>query len=355
MITPDFLHNVETGMRLIQNQEYQRLLPAVSEVWKIAKHTTSMAAKERVLFALDTAGIRYEDKHTMGVEFEELLMTEWSYEHKGATAGLEVIRSKFEDIDNSAGIPGGEGVKQAQAWTRQVTAQGVYWPRKQVFEALRNGDQTGFVTYDTKKFFDTAHPVNVFDAAAGTFNNVFTGAASGAYPGACPIDASVTLDVAFTNFAKVLAYIEGAIKMPNGEDPRMLKVSGLWVPAALKVRAQQLTNAKFIAAAAATGGGSSDVESTIRNWGVGQPYVAPELGAGFTNGSDTSYYIVCEQLSGDELGGIGYSEREPFGIVYNTGMTDAQLQRANKLQWSTRGRNNVYYGHPYLIFKVKAT
>lgn len=349
-ITPTFLHDLETGMRVIQNREYNRLVPTVNEIWNIAKKIpTSGGAKERLIWMLDTAGIQYVDKLGGTVEFEEMLSTFTEFEYRAATGGLKIPRFKLEDLDNT-GVPGGEGIAQAKAWTEQVTAQGVYWPRKQVFIALRNGDQTGFTTYDGKKFFDTAHPNNPLDAGAGTFNNVFTGAPSGAYPGAAPIDASVTLDVAFTNFAKVLAYIHGAILMPNGEDPRMLKVSGLWVPEALRVRAQQLTNAKFIGGAL----GSTDVEAVVRNWGVGQPYVAPELGAGFTNGSDTSYYITCEQLTANELGGVYYSEREPFGIVYNDQMSDAQLARANELQWLERARNVVGYGHPFLTFKIKA-
>jgi hypothetical protein len=127
------------------------------------------------------------------------------------------------------------------------------------------------------------------------------------------------------------------------------------VPPALQARAQQLTNARFIAQAAASGGGSADVEYVVNNWGYGQPVVAPELGSAFTNGSDTSYYVVAEQLASDELGSLLYIEREPFSIVYNTGMTDAQLRRASTLQWTIKGRNVVGYGHPYLLFKVKAS
>lgn len=354
-ITPEFVHNLETGMRIIQNREYERLTPRVAEIWNFVKRQPSSGgAKERLIWMLDTAGIQYVDKAGGGVEFEELVSTYTEFEYKAATAGFEINRFKLEDIDGT-GVAGGEGIAQAQNWTRQTTAQQAYWPRKQAFEALRNGDQAGFTTYDGKKFFDTAHPLNIFDTTLGTFNNVLTGGASGSYPGACPIDATVTLDVAFTNFAKVIAYIEGAILMPNGKDPRMLRVAGLWVPPAMKVRAQQLTNAKFIAAAAASGGGSTDVEKVVADWGVGQPYVAPELGSAFTNGADDSYYVMCEQITTDDLGALYYGEREPFGIVYNNGMTDAQLQRANKLQWMTRGRNVVGYGHPFLCFKCKRT
>lgn len=356
-ITPEFLFRTEYGLQVVANQEYQRLLPKVNEIWQLAKRINSVHERERLVWAIDTATIVETDKQHGGVRFEELGTHTTEYEPTGAGKGFEMRVTKLEDLDNN-GVQGGEGLRMATAWVRQITAQSTYWPRKQVLAAIRNGDQTGYTTYDGKKFFDTAHPVNpVNSEVTATFNNVFTGAASGAYPGACPIDSTnaATLDVAMENLNKVRAYIEGAILMPNGQDPRMLRVAGIWAPPALQSRVQQLTNAKFIAQAAATGGGSGDVEYVVNNWGYGQPVIAPELGAAFTNGSDTSYYVVAEQLASDVLGAITYVEREPFQIVYNTGMTDAQLRRASTLQWTTKGRNVVGYGHPYLLFKVKAT
>jgi phage major head subunit gpT-like protein len=352
-ITPTFLHDVETGLRVIQNQDFQRLTQSL--YWrKLAKLMPTKSAKERLIFMLDTAGIQLSDKLVGGVHFEELLSTYTEYEVSGASAGLKIPKVKLEDIDNN-GIEGGEGIKQATAWVRQITAKSAYWPQQQVMAAIRNGDQAGFTTYDGKKFFDAAHPNNVFDSGAGTFTNLLTGAASGVFPGACPIDASVTLDVAFVNLYKAINYIEGSLLMPDGVSPRFLKVNGLWVPSALKMRAQQILNARVIPQAATGGAGSADVEAIIRNWGLGEPNVGIELGAAFANGSDTSYYLTAEGLTSDDLGAITYLEREPFGIVYNTGITDAELQRANDVQYTTRGRNGIGYGHPFLLFKVRST
>jgi phage major head subunit gpT-like protein len=199
-------------------------------------------------------------------------------------------------------------------------------------------------------FFSGSHPLNPFDASVGTYTNNFT---AGSGPGAVPIDTSVTVDVALANLGKAIQYVH-TLKMPNGVDPRGLRVSKLVVPSALVPRAQQLTNAKYIAQAAASGGGAADIEAMVANWGLGAPEEAPELSAAF-GGSDVDYYLLAESITSDDVGAFTYVNREPFQIVYNGEMTDAQLARVNELQWLTRGRNVVGLGHPYLAFRCRAT
>jgi hypothetical protein len=146
------------------------------------------------------------------------------------------------------------------------------------------------------------------------------------------------------------------MKMPNGQDPRFLRLAGIGIPPALAARAQQITNAKFIAAMAGTNaGGSTDIESMVRNFGLGQPFEMPEISSAFTNGSDTTYYLLMEEISSNPLGAFTYVNREPFSIVFHGPTTDAQLARLRRFQWTTEGRNNVGTGHPFLIIKCMAT
>lgn len=348
-LTPEFVFDLESNMRVIQAQEYQRLN---SNAWwrRVAKEMASGAKKERISWLFDSASLQYDEEANM--QFEELAANTTEYESKFASKGLRVSRAKFEDLD-------GNGVQLATAWTRQQSALAAYWPQKQLAKSILSGETD--LTYDGKAFFATDHPLNPFDVGLGTFANKFTGAASGAYPGACPIDDSVSLTEAVVNLGKVIAYIQGALKMPNGEDPRMLKVGGIMVPPRMAVRAQQLTNARFMADDASTSGagGSSDISSVIANWNLGQPIVAPELGSAFTSGSDSTYYILAENISGDELGAFNYVNREPFAITYYTGRSggtgvDAMLDRVDELEWHIRGRNTIGAGHPYLLFKCKA-
>ena len=71
-----------------------------------------------------------------------------------------------------------------------------------------------------------------------------TSSSSGLYPGAVPIDDSVTFDVAMANVQKVIAYI-ASIKAPNGVTPRFLKIRGLLLPPSLTARGQQISGVRL--------------------------------------------------------------------------------------------------------------
>lgn len=342
-LTPEFLFDLESNMRVIGAREYERLL---SNLWwqMVAKTLPSGAKRERITWLLDTAKI----EHTVGgggeVSFEDIVSETVEYENENAAAGLELKKEQLDDHD-------GNGVQLATHWARQMGAYAAYWPQKVVAKAIRDNGNT----YDNLPFFSaigSPHRVNPFKASAGSFANDFTGAAAGIYPGAVPIG-GVTLDVAVANLQSVIAYI-ASIKMPNGEDPRMLRVRNIIVPPALTSVAQQLTKAQFIAQAAASGGGSGDISAIIANWGFGEPVTAPELASAF-GGSDTAYYIVAEEITTNELGAMVYVNREPFSTIFHGPMTDAQLARERTLQWTTEGRNTVGMGHPYLLFRCQGT
>ena len=349
-LTPSFLMDLEHEMRVISNNEYQRLL---TNLWwkRVAKVLPSGAKADRINWLLDTATIQYVNRLGAEVEFDDILANTTEYVNKAATNGLKLNRFQLEDHLN--GVAGKEGMDLAGQWSRTIGNQAAYWPQKQIAVALRNGGVASQTSYDGQVFFSGSHPLNPFDSSLGTYANDFTGGSAGVYPGAAPIDSSVTVDVALNNINAVIAYIQ-SIKMANGEDPRMLRVAGILHPPKLSARVTQLTTAKMIAQAAVTGGGGADVEYVLKGFNLGVPMCADELSSAFTNGSDTTYYIITEQLATDQLGGLVYVEREPFSIVFNGEMTSAELSRRNELQWITRGRNVVGYGHPYLIHRVQA-
>ena len=250
-LTPSFLFDLESNMRTIVNQDYNRLL---SNLWwtAIAKEVPSKSKKEHFAWLLDTAQIR-RSGHGGNVQFDDLVAIETNVEALNASAGLRITKEKLDDLDSN-GKPGGEGLRLATNWARMVGAYAAYWPQKSIAKAILANP----VTYDEKTFFADDHPVNPYMPAAGTFANIFTGAVSGAYPGALPIDESVSAEEALGNIAKAIAYI-ATIAMPNGEDPRFLKPGSIFVPPALTARAMQLTNAKFIAqTASAAAAGSSE-------------------------------------------------------------------------------------------------
>jgi phage major head subunit gpT-like protein len=340
-IIPSFLFDLESNMRVISAREFDRLNSRLwwRDVMKVAPN--SGAKKERVSWLLDSARIQQTGKGG-NLEFEDIVSQTTEVEHTNAAAGLKIKKEQFEDVD-------GNGIDYAAHWSRQMGAYAAYWPQKMLAAAiLANGN-----TYDGLSFFHTTHLVNPFRSASGSFANVFTGAAAGVYPGAIPIDTSVSVEVAIQNIAKAIAYV-ASIKMPNGEDPRFLRLSKIIVPPALVARAQQITNAKFIAQIASSGAGSADIEAVVRNFGLGQPIEAAELGSAF-GGSDTTYYLAMEEITTNELGAFAYIQREAFSVLYYGPQNDAQLARIREYQWMTEGRNTVMNGHPYLLFKCMAS
>ena len=348
-ITPEFMTDLETRMRSIVVDEYNRLNKRTW--WQlVARRTESVSRRERLVWLLSTAKIeRPNAKHGGGQAiFEDLVAQYTEFEAENASAGLELKKEQLEDVFN--GVPGGEGMALAARWSKDVTSYAVYWPQQEVANVIKANPKA----YDGKNFFASDHPVNPFDTAAGTFANHFTGSANGIYPGALPIGGTTTIDAAVANIAKAIAYV-ASIKMPNGTTPRNLRLGGILVPPALEARAQQITNAKFIAQASQAGGAlSGDIEAVVRNFGLGQPVVCTELGAAF-GGSDSDYYLAVEGVTDDELGALTYVEREPFSILYHDGMSSAELARKRTFQWTTEGRNVVAPGHPFLLFKCSAT
>lgn len=352
-ITPEFMFDLESNMRLVSTNEYQRL---TKNLWwdRIAKYQTSQSKKERINWLLETAKIeRPNAKHGGGQAiFEDIVSQTTELEHQNAHAGLQLKKEQLEDLD-------GNGVQLATHWSKQVGAHAAYWPQQCVADAIKANP----TTYDGKAFFAKDHPLNPFAPEVGEFANDFTGAVDGAYPGALPIhepddpdnptNGGVTVEVALQNLAKAVAYA-ATLKMPNGVTPRFLRLSAIFVPPALMARTTQLTSAKQLVQSAATGALTGDVEALIRYLGLGIPIQCDELGAAF-GGSDTTYYLAMEEITSNELGAFVYSERENFGVVYHGPMSDADLARKREFQWLTEGRNVVEPGHPYLLFRGQAS
>jgi phage major head subunit gpT-like protein len=339
-LTPTNLVTLETRMSMLTENEYQRLSQGV---WwpTVTKVRPTGAGKEILSWLLSTAKI-----HDLGkggnLIFEDLVSETTEIEPRFSGDGLKLTRAQFEDTD-------GQGLDLAAAWSGQIGAQMAYWPQELATALLMNGeDITKVRAYDKKAFFAVDHPVNPYRPIQ-TFTNLFTGTATATSPGKLPIDESVTVDVALQNLQKLVAYV-ASMKMPNGTQPRRLRLKYLIVPPALLFRAVQLTQAKFIAQAASGGAGVGDVEALIASLGFALPIQADEL-AGFEG--DKTYFAVCEQITDTELGGLIYVDREPFRINYYGPQTDAVLNRADDLEWHCKGRNAMSAGHPYLIFKVK--
>jgi hypothetical protein len=345
-ITPQFVFDLESRMRIIQANEYQRLL---GNLWytKVVKEIPSASRRELMFWLLDTATI--ERAAEGSIDFEELVMNQTEFEPKFASKGLRVVKSKFEDLD-------GGGVNLAAAWARQMGAQMAYWPQAEAASALING--TSNLGYDGQAFFSAAHPLNPFDSALGTYKNLWTDNTSTGGSLGVKLDDRHSLDTCFKSFAEIRAAI-AKIKMPNGTQPRMLRPLFFIAPPRMMDRLAVLTSAKYVGLDSSSG--STDIADmrVIARWGLQPPVEAEELSAAF-GGSDTDCYLVTQQITDQELGGLVYVNREPFAIRYYSGDSsdgaavglDAVLNRARELEWHVQGRNVLGYGHPYLIHKL---
>lgn len=335
-LTPQFLVDLETRMQVITEREYARL---TQNLWwqLITKVRPSTGRKDIITWLLSTAQIKDQGKGG-NIAFDDLVSTYTEIENKFAGAGLLLQRAQLEDTD-------GGGMDLAGQWSSDIGAYMAYWPQKRATHFLKNGHTAAEYTgYDGKAFFATDHPLNPFNVGLGTYKNLFTGG------DACDISVAVTAEVALQNLSKLRALIAG-IKMPNGEDPRFLRPKAILCPPKLYPRAVQLTSAKFIAQAATGGAASGDIEGLIKALGYATPIECDELD-GFE--SDTTYFVVCEQLSSSQLGAFIYVEREAFRINYYGTQDEAELNRKQELEWHAIGRNVGAPGHPYLLFKVKA-
>jgi hypothetical protein len=372
-LTPSFLFDFESEMDRITETEFARMVASDNLWWRDVARVRNTGKKREILaWLLSTARIYDAGKTGGDIKFDDMAATYQEYDVRNDAAGLELTKNQITDND-------GNGFDFAAEWSAQMGALMAYRPQEKIAQMILNGDVASWtgdnnstvssLAYDGVQYFASrsgsinsgnGHPVNQFRTASGKYYNWFTGAASGSYPGALPIDESVTVDVALKNLQLAIAYI-ASIKMPNGKHPRFLKPRRLMVAPRLVARAQQLTNARYIAqAAGASGGGSGDIEAIINNWGFLQPIEVQEF-AGATTGSGVSadlvWYLACEQVTSTQLGALVYVEREPFKITYYTGDgggtgVDAVLDRARTLEWHVQGRNVAGFGHPYALFRA---
>jgi hypothetical protein len=317
-------------MRVLFDQKYKALNDEAW--WQVCTYqSTSRSLKEIVYFSLESAKLHRGYKGGFK-DFDEIRYLNTAVENEYTQSGLELTEAELSDLD-------GNGVQSATKWIGEIGQLTAHHPQQMLSDAILSASS---LTYDNLTYFNAAHFTNGVDNKDGTYSNDL---------GPLPIDLSVTLDVAAVNLTKAIGQIK-QLKTPTGY-PRKLRVKALIVPPLMYARAMQLIMGAFLPGAAASGGGSADNKPLAATWGLGQPYSADELSSSFTGGSDTTYYLATEYV-GEEAAFI-YSNRQPFAVRYNSGMTDSELERADKLQWTCKGRNGLLPLHPYGLFRVKAS
>jgi hypothetical protein len=404
-LTPSFVFQYERQMAALKEEEYARSLLAENNWWsKVVKTRPIEGATERLTWFLQTAGIEPVGKGG-NIPFTPLVTQTTELVPARYASAMSVKRDQLLDLR-------GGGLDILSEWASQVGTQAAYFPQFLAAEFIMNGANTdgSAASYDSLPYFSdqsAPHPVNPANTALGTpsfanwqaspssfYANWLHGTAQSSvgYPGAVPIDTSVSVDVAFQNLSNVIAYARG-FKMPNGKTPRFLSPAAVICPPKLTTRVSQLlgaytTSANYLMPQGATGGaGSATMDGMIRRWGMADPIEASEIGAstnyqtelqlqatngsGITNsfvetitGSDTTWYLVMKANMTSTLGGLIHVLREPFRMNLFTGEAtsgpmpsglDAILNRALELEYIAQGRVSVQPGHPYAIIRCDAT
>lgn len=349
-ITPSWVATFETNVQTLITDAWKRMAPNL--VWdKFMAVKQSQTGTELFFWLIESAKIVAEGQGG-NKRFDDLAATFLQITNQNSGTGLRLTRNEIEDNQMAgAALRGMPALDYAATWARQMGGNSAYWPQEKFFELLLAGEAATFgKAYDGVNFFSNAHLIDPTNDSKGTFANLLTGAASStpstdpndaSYPGACPIDAAgaAALDTAATNFGKAIGYIQLLIQ-PNGKPRNLVPRFAMGGPM-LKKRLFEILDTKYF------GTGAGATENVVSRYGI-EPVIAAEIT------SSTDYYIACEVL-GDEGGGMIFQDRAPYVLTSYQPETQAELQRRKEFEWSFDGRNAAAYGHPYLLFKVKAT
>lgn len=370
--TADFLFNIEKKAKIINERSFLERMSA-EDMWamSVLKPAPIEGLSERVTWVIDSSSIEQltpadggENGGALTSEEMSTVTTEYFPAHHGRQFKMSKI--KFMNLVQA-------GINPLAIWARRMGAYGAYVPQRLASMLILNGANIN--SYDNVSFFNAAHPVHPLIASLGTYANLFTGSASGSYPGALPIDDSVTLDVAFKNLIKGISYIEGAIPAANGAgDPRMLHVEKILYPPQLLRRITQLTEFAYYAQGAAGGAGAADgVDKIIKKFQLAPPQKVTEfdgnrsyqiMNANGTRstvtGSDTTYYMVAREAGESELGALRLNTRLPFGMQTYSGDNgtegvDAVLGLSNDVIYNYQGWTAANPGEPAYLHQFNST
>jgi hypothetical protein len=366
----DFLFNVEKEMVILNELGYLRML---ENLWypRLLRVRPMEGKSERLIWLLSTASIEQTSPADGGedggnISFDELATIMTEYFPAEFKKGFRINKIKYLNMRRA-------GIDPATRWATDIGTYGAYLPQRLLALAILQGGTT--IGYDGVSFFNKLHPVHPLIPSIGSFANDFTGASSGGYPGALPIDDTVSIDTALTNLGIALSYIAGAVPQPNGQgDPRNLEPLFLLYPPRMTARVNELFDANFIPQVAASGAGSGDIKGVWKKFRSADPIkvnefdshrsynvMNPATGLPLTvSGSDTTFYIAAREAETTELGAFVETRRLPFQLHTYSGEAgtegvDAVLGRSDDLEWHYKGWTSVNPGHPYTLFRFQGS
>lgn len=196
------------------------------------------------------------------------------------------------------------------------------WPKKLVFAALINGSTR--LCWDGQFFFDTDHPVDLYDSSLGTYSNSFTSRALTA----------ANLQATVADMATI-AFKDGEVSS-FGESGNLVLV----VPPQLEDTAKQIVSAELV-----QNGGTNTMK------GVASVLKINRLGNVAAGGSATTWYLADV---GQPMKPLIFQQRMAPTITAMLGATDPGVFYKNQYEWGVKARGVEGYGMPFLMAKCTA-
>lgn len=196
------------------------------------------------------------------------------------------------------------------------------WPKKLIFSSLINGGSQ--LCWDGQFFFDTDHPVDLYDASLGTYSNNFTSR---------PLtDANLQLTVAGM---ATIAFKDGEVSS-FGESGNLVLV----VPPQLEDTARKIVNAELTA-----NGGTNTMK------GIADILKINRIGNVAAGGSATTWYLADV---GQAMKPLLFQQRLAPTLTSMMGATDPNVFYKNQYEWGVKARGAAGYGMPFLMARCLA-
>jgi phage major head subunit gpT-like protein len=217
-------------------------------------------------------------------------------------------------------------VDHYKAIAESIAEQVRIWPQKLLQNALIGGVSTN--CWDGQFFFDTDHPVDLYDSSKGTYSNNFTSTALTAD----------NLQTVITNMSTI-KFRDDEVNA-FGQSGKLLLV----VPPQLTKTAKEIVNAGLTV-------GSNIAGGTNVMAGVAEVLTINRLGNTSLGGSATTWYLFDV---GQPIKPLIWQLREAPHITTLMSETDPNVFLRNEYQWGVKARGAAGYGMPFLAARAIA-
>lgn len=298
---------------------------------------------ELVQWMLDTARIRPIGNGGKQA-YDDLVEIQWEFFIERFGSALRLSVDEIED---------GKAFDRAGQWARNVGSLAAEWPQMQATKLLKDGKTK--LGYDGLSFWHGAHLVNPGIVGGPTYPNIHYEMPF------CPANLA-------EGFKRV-----AMIKAPDG-GYRKLKAKVVAAGEVERLNVVSSLTAEFAADMTRSGTTASATNIIKTSYGFSEPIIDPDFdetsdvyvddatgkfsavqsaGSGKTLRTCGVWYLACELVEDDTLGGLVFSEGKAFQLNSYAPMDDVMLAQMDDFEWLFKGRNGATYGHQFLLHRFE--